>query len=180
MRQINLLPEGLHMARERYQCKVSLGLTIFLTVLVIVMIHTMLGLKIRRLEKISSELIPPETQETRLETLKKEFKLVYSERERYRKDNCIFSSVLRGRISYPDVLTALSYATHQKVWLKMLKLETENGILELSGSSFNTDSMSEFLFRLKGLPFFVSVTLVTMEKEPGTDIINFNVKCQLR
>lgn len=180
MRQINLLPVEIRESRERYLIKLSMVMTISVTVLVVVMGHILLNVMIRRLERVSGNITPAVTIQSKLEALKQEITAAGSEREKFLKENINFMAVLRSRVSYTDLLKALSHSTHQKVWLNKLVLEAENAVVEMSGSSINTESVSEFLYRLKRLPFFVSVELGAMEKDQAREVINFNVRCRLR
>lgn len=179
MRQINLLPQEIQKTRERHLFILSLAITVSLIVLIITVWHLLLNINIRRLESISSRLTPAVTIKNKFETLKKEFAQTAAEREKFLQDNSALMPVIRSRIPYSDLLKALSHTTYEKVWLNEFKLESRSGVLELSGSSDNTESVSEFLYRLRRIPFLASVAPSAIERGEN-DIINFKVRCMLR
>jgi len=179
MRQVNLLPEELRKIQKIRVARNSALLTLLPVVLLVGVLFGLLSFWVGGLEK---KTLKPQVSKDKLlsSQFSTEAKKVESEiRKVLDSDKDIIESFLRAS-STSSILKVIGNTTADKVWLTKLSFDRKMKSFQISGHSFNTRLVSEFMLELRRLPVFKNVALISMEKgEKGAHQAAFSIECKL-
>ena len=180
MRQVNLLPEDIRKAEEVRKVRHSLIFTIGAPLLGIVTIHLLLLLLVYQLRTAASQ--PLGFQDTpQIGVVREKIDQIQSLAGDFSQQHQGAVKILCRLRSPVGFLLHLGEVVREKVWLTDIQLDYGKKICELTGRSFNTRLVSEFMLELKKMNAVENFELVSMEQKesPSTPEIEFKLKIHL-
>lgn len=177
MRQINLLPEDIQKAEAQSLLRNIAVSAIAPLVAVMLLMHGVLAWYLTSLNQEARQS-PGTVPSIEADHLREKVDQKLGEAQKFfYHHKALFYHDIR-RILTLRILAKLGTMADQKVWVKRFELDYKQKITRISGQSYNTRLVSEFMLELKKLQFFSEVELSSMEKGPDGKI-NFLVVCRL-
>lgn len=180
MRQVNLLPEDIRKSEEIRKVRHSLVFTIGAPLLGIVVIHLLLVLLVHHLKTAASE--PLGFQDTpQISAVREKIDQIQSSAGDFSRQHQSAVKIICRLRSPVGFLLRLGEAVREKVWLTDVQLDYGKKVCELTGRSFNTRLVSEFMLELKTMNAVENFELVSMEQKESssTPEIEFKLKIHL-
>ncbi len=180
MRQINLLPEKLQKAEKARNIKTSIMFTVLPVLFGICIIHFFLSAKVSVLrEMVDQPLMLKDTTEVR--PIRRQVIRLNNDISKFINQNSDIVGIYSKYFFSTNTLRIIGSVSTNKVWLKALSLDIQEGTCLIEGKSFNTRLVSEFMLELKRLAYFEKVELISMGKESQSEEseIDFKIVCQL-
>lgn len=181
MRQINLLPLE---DQKKGQFIVIRNLLVWTFVPMAVVLFLLHGIVVLWLGVLNTFVQNPYRQQetAHAQQLQQQIALVKSSIRDFVEKNPGQVRLFVVPLSMTDILTNISNAALDKIWLNEFSIDLSKQTCELAGESYTTRLVSEFMLQLRELPYFKKVDLVSMEKDDPRqgEGVRFKVSCKLK
>lgn len=181
MRQINLLPEEMKKNEALRRVKVSVVGTLVPTFLFVLLIHCILSYQIEDLERVMHK--PSNIPETPVSMgIRNEMENLQEEAAQFVDGNRDIIETFVRDVVISDILKVIGDAASDRVWLTRLTHDMEKRFCRIDGVSSNTRLVGEFMLKLKQVPYFEGVELVSVEqgRGKGKKELDFRIICNFR
>ena len=181
MRQINLLPETVRGVEKRALVAKAVMVLIGSAAVIILLSHFFLLWRISCLKKTISHLrdIGGITAGSPLD---RQLNQSGSQIQKYIDENKALTEVLTKDFLSLPLLKTIGDAASGRVWLTAVTVDSKTETCQISGNTYNTQLVSEFMLELKRSPFFKNIDLASMEKGKETQLkeMSFTVTCEFK